>query len=163
MKTIKFLDGTILHIEDSVLMKMFHYIQMKERDTEAGGVLLGKQIKNREEYILSDISVPTIKDKRKRFSFVRDKRNAQFIINQVWRETKGITNYLGEWHSHPECNPTPSNIDRNLIRQIINDRSNVFSKVFLIIVGFDQSLYIGVANSKVSANIIFSTEIGGAE
>lgn len=163
MKTIIFLDGTILHIEDSVLMKMFHYIQTGESDPEAGGVLLGKQIKNREEYILSDISEPTIKDKRKRFSFVRDKRSAQIIINQVWKETKGITNYLGEWHSHPECNPTPSNIDRNLIHQIINDRSNVFSKVFLIIVGLDQSLYIGMANSKISANIILSTEIGGAK
>lgn len=163
MKTINFLDGTVLYIENSVLMKMFQYIQTRESDTEAGGILLGKQLENREEYILSDISEPKAKDKRKRFSFVRDKRSAQFVINKAWKETKGVTNYLGEWHSHPESNPIPSNTDRNLIQQVINDRSNVFTKVFLIIIGLDKSMYIGLANSNISNNIILSVEIGGAK
>lgn len=163
MKTINFLDGTILHIDDSVLMKMFQHMQTRESDTEAGGILLGKQLENREEYFLSDISEPTVKDKQKRFSFVRDKHSAQFIISQAWKETNGITNYLGEWHSHPESNPTPSNIDKNLIQQVINDHSNVFAKVFLVIVGLDKSMYIGFANSNISTDIIFSVEIGGVK
>ena len=79
--------------------------------------------------------------------------SAQRIINKKWHESNGIENYLGEWHSHPENRPTPSHIDRGLIRQVIRDGANAFKKVFLIIVGKDQSLYIGVADSEISHEI----------
>ena len=95
-------------------------------------------------------------DKRGRFSFVRNKVSAQRIINKKWDESNGIENYLGEWHSHPENRPTPSHIDRSLIRQVIRDGTNAFKKVFLIIVGKDQSLYIGVADSETSHEIYTS-------
>ena len=71
-------------------------------------------------------------------------------------KSNGIENYLGEWHSHPENRPTPSHVDRSLMRQIIKDGTNVFKKVFLIIVGKDQSLYIGVTNSEISNEIYTS-------
>ena len=161
MKAVTFFDGTILYLEEITLVKMYRYVQSKKSQNESGGILLGRQIENREEYILSDISEPTKKDKKGRFSFTRDKQSAQFVIDQKWKETNGVENYLGEWHTHPECNPTPSQIDRNLVRQVINDNSNVFTKVFLIIVGVDQSLYIGLANSNVSNDIIFSTQLRG--
>lgn len=95
-------------------------------------------------------------DKRGRFSFCRNKVSAQRIINKKWHESNGIENYLGEWHSHPESKPTPSYVDRNLIQQIIADSTNVFKKVFLIIVGKDKSLYIGITNSEVSNKIYTS-------
>lgn len=67
---------------------------------------------------------------------------------------------MGEWHTHPEYNPTPSQVDKKLIKQIIDDHSNVFVKVFLIIVGTDQSLYIGMADSSTSNDITFSERLG---
>lgn len=33
-------------------------------------------------------------------------------------------------------------------------KSNVFSKVFLIILGIDKSIYIGLANADISKKII---------
>lgn len=159
MKSIAFYDGTILHIEEKVLKKMFRYVQTEKLANEAGGILLGKKVEGREEYVLTDISVPSKKDKRGRFFFVRSKNTAQSIINQKWEETNGVENYLGEWHTHPECNPAPSQVDRNLIRQVIEDKSNVFSKVFLVITGMDKTLFVGIVNSKISTNITFSKEI----
>lgn len=160
MYTITFPDKTILHIEDSAIKKLFRYVQKQKADLEAGGILLGKRYQAREEYIVSDISEPDKRDIRSRFAFVRNKCSAQRIINQLWAESNGIINYLGEWHTHPEYNPTPSQVDKKLIKQIIYDHSNVFVKVFLIIVGTDQSLYIGMADSSTSNDITFSERLG---
>lgn len=90
------------------------------------------------------------------FSFIRSKISAQRIVDKKWHDSNGIENYLGEWHSHPENCPTPSHTDRELIQQVIKDDTNVFKKVFLIIVGKDQSLYIGIANSNISNEIYTS-------
>lgn len=156
MESVCFEDGTILHIEDVALTKLFKYIQCSNTAKEAGGILIGKRIDGREEYYLCDISEPSMMDRRSRFSFVRSKISAQQTTDKKWRESNGIENYIGEWHTHPENKPTPSPTDRELIQQIIKDNSNVFPKVFLIIVGKDRSLYIGIANSNVSSQIYTS-------
>jgi len=156
MESVCFEDGTILHIEDVALAKLFKYIQCFHEAKESGGILIGKKVNGREEYYLCDISEPSVMDRRSRFSFVRNKVSAQRIINKKWRESNGIENYMGEWHTHPENKPTPSTTDRELIQQIIKDNSNVFPKVFLIIVGKDRSLYLGIANSDVSSQIYTS-------
>lgn len=140
MESVCFEDGTILHIEDIALAKLLKYVQRSGSSKEAGGVLIGKQIQDREEYYLCDISEPSRMDKRSRFSFIRSKISAQRIVDKKWHDSNGIENYLGEWHSHPENCPTPSHTDRELIQQVIKDDTNVFKKVFLIIVGKDQSL-----------------------
>ena len=100
MERIRFEDGTILYIEDIVLAKLFKYLQRSSTSKEAGGILIGKQAKGREEYYLCDVSEPSHMDKKGRFSFVRNKVSAQRIINKKWHESNGIENYLGEWHSH---------------------------------------------------------------
>ena len=156
MKYVQCEDGTILYIEDVVLTKLFKYLQRNNTTKEAGGILIGKQVKGQEEYYLCDVSEPSHMDKRGRFSFIRNKVSAQQIVNKKWYKSNGIENYLGEWHSHPENRPTPSHVDRSLMRQIIKDGTNVFKKVFLIIVGKDQSLYIGVTNSEISNEIYTS-------
>ena len=160
MYTTVFPDGTILHIEDLAINMLFMHIQKHKTDMEAGGILLGKRYQKREEYIISDISELDERDIRSRFAFVRSKHSAQRIINQLWAESNGIINYLGEWHTHPEYRATPSQVDKKLIEQIIHDHSNVFVKVFLIIIGTDQSLYVGMADSSISNNIIFSKRLG---
>ena len=160
MTTVTFPDGTILRFEKHALIKMLSFAQTNKVDKEAGGILLGKQVQNRNEYIISDVSVPNNKDIRRRFSFVRNKDAAQCIINRWWWETKGVVNYLGEWHTHPELCPVPSQVDRTLIKQVIDDHSNVFTRLFLIIVGTNHTLYIGLADSSISNAIIYSQYIG---
>ena len=154
MKTVMFEDGTTIHVKDCVLATMLSYVQICSTQMEAGGIILGKKVVNREEYILTEITVPSSGDKRSRFSFVRNKKSAQNVINRKWKETDGVVNYLGEWHTHPENNPIPSEIDRALLRQIINDKSNAFPKVTLMIVG-THSIYLGLADSNISKEILY--------
>lgn len=79
MKYVQFEDGTILYIEDVVLTKLFKYLQRNNTTKEAGGILIGKQVKGQEEYYLCDVSEPSHMDKRGRFSFIRNKVSAQMI------------------------------------------------------------------------------------
>ena len=44
MESIYFEDGTLLHIEDLALAKLFKYIQTEPTSNEAGGILIGKQL-----------------------------------------------------------------------------------------------------------------------
>ena len=159
MLTISFSDGTIVDIEDSVLSMFQSYEQRQLWSKEAGGVLVGKQMKNENHYILSAVSTPTKYDRQTRFSFTRSILSAQPFIDKKWKESEGIENYLGEWHTHPELFPTPSETDKALIRQIVSDKTSHFSKVILVIVGLKGTIYIGIADSQNTGEISMSKEI----
>lgn len=145
MHTIVFQNGTILHIEDIALEELFHYTQRGINSREAGGVLIGKKLSSKDEYIICGLTTPNVYDKRDYLSFTRSVKLHQSYINKRWKETNGIENYVGEWHTHPEVMPTPSTIDRDLIKQVVRDHTGVFGKIFLIIVGQKRTMYIGCA------------------
>ena len=153
MMEIVFKDKTTLIIESELLEKLYSYVQVGSAP-ENGGVLLGKKDVESETYFVTDLSVPSSKDIKGIFSFIRNKDVTQKLIDQRWKDSDGIENYLGEWHTHPEMQPTPSSVDKKLINIIIEDKSNVFSKVFLIILGIDKSIYVGLANADISKKII---------
>lgn len=159
MLTITFPDGTVVDICKHVITKIHKYEQNRIWKSEAGGVLVGKKHITSEHYTITDISTPTVYDKRSRFSFVRDVRSAQPFINKKWEESNGITNYVGEWHTHPEAIPTPSSVDVNLIKQVVSDKTSPFTKVFLIIYGLDHTLYIGIAQNTLPGTIHTSQQI----
>ncbi|HAN20401.1 MAG: hypothetical protein A2Y15_08590 [Clostridiales bacterium GWF2_36_10] len=160
MKNIIFSDFTELEIDDFVLNKIFYYTQTKYRN-ESGGILLGKKYANINKYSINDVSVPCPKDKQGRCFFLRNKINAQKIINTKWIESNGIINYLGEWHTHGVELPIPSITDHKLISQIIHDKSNVFEHVFMLILGSKKDLYVGLANSSYNDKIFESKIIKG--
>ncbi|MTI47822.1 MAG: hypothetical protein FH761_08275 [Firmicutes bacterium] len=133
---------TILSIEGNVILKIMKYRQ-KQGMHESGGILLGKVRNDYSELIITDISEPCIKDKSGRCYFIRNKENAQMIINKEWEKSNGEINYLGEWHTHPEINPNPSFIDRRLLKQCIKKNKYPFHGLFMIIVGTNGHLYVG--------------------
>lgn len=135
-------DDRRLIIEDNALNKLFKYCQNDSKN-ERGGLLLGKIREDLSEYIVVDISEPCKRDKSGRYYFVRDKKNAQEVLNKFWKSSQGEINYLGEWHTHPETNPLPSPTDRKLIDDCLSTIKNAPDIIFLIIVGTDRSLYLG--------------------
>lgn len=159
MLTVSFSDGTIVDIEDGLLTTFQSFEQQQMWSKEAGGILIGKKLMDEEHYVLSAVSTPTKQDKRTRFSFTRSKQSAQQYIDKHWIESGGIENYFGEWHTHPEIKPSPSNVDQSLIRQIVSDKSSPFSKVLLIIVGQKGTLYLGLADSQGTGAISITQEI----
>ncbi|HUG16211.1 MAG TPA: Mov34/MPN/PAD-1 family protein, partial [Thermomicrobiales bacterium] len=101
---------------------------------EAGGVLLGRHIRDTCDIVVDLVSTPLPGDRQSRTRFFRARRRHQALIDQVWLVIDGACTYLGEWHTHPEVIPTPSLIDQfDWRRKLIVDR---FSNcAFFVIVG----------------------------
>lgn len=93
-----------------VLNRLSSFIQHNGQP-EAGGVLLGRALKETGDSIIDEITIPTEGDRRSRFAFHRSRKKHQQAIDMAWEESQKTCNYLGEWHTHPEPVPTPSSVD----------------------------------------------------
>lgn len=106
-------NGGRLGVSEEALAVMCSFTQLQPRDTEAGGVLIGRFIEGGEDVVVDLVTSPLPGDRRSRTRFHRSKRPHQKVLDREWRESGGKRTYLGEWHTHPEPCPTPSHIDLN--------------------------------------------------
>ena len=134
-------DKLKLVIEDEVLSGIYKFNPINYKN-ENGGILLGKFNKKKNTYIITNISTTNSKDRKGKCFFIRSKKEAQVIINRFWKESKGEINYLGEWHTHNEEYPTPSFIDKKLIKQMLNNKNAEIDNVFMVILGKNKNLYM---------------------
>lgn len=133
-----------IKLDTSVIEKFNAYTQTDAKSCEAGGVLLGRFIRHSKNIVVDKISVPMIGDKRSRFSFFRNRKMHQRIIDNNWFSSKGTCNYLGEWHTHPEDYPSPSNIDYNNWKKKLKEDVYSSRYLYFIIVGIkDVSIWEG--------------------
>ena len=135
-----------LIIEDDVLRKMYKYAP-EDYKYENGGILLGKFLEKDSTYIITNVSTTNSKDRKGKYFFIRNKIQAQIIINKLWADSQGIINYLGEWHTHNEKSPKPSFVDKKLVKQMINNKNTEIKNAFMLILGKDKELYICTINS----------------
>lgn len=132
---------TILVISDNVISKINKYRQVDGMN-EFGGILLGRIRSDFNEYEIVDISEPCDKDKSSKYGFIRNKENAQKIVDKAFKSSNGIIQYMGEWHTHPEVNPKPSYIDKKLLNECFKNK-NIPKKIFMLILGDGGKLYVG--------------------
>jgi integrative and conjugative element protein (TIGR02256 family) len=126
--------GGRIKVTGKVLSVMNSYAQRGPSDTEAGGVLLGRYLLGSDDVVVDEVTVPMSGDRRSRYLFYRDKKLHQAAIDAAWEVSGGICTYLGEWHTHPEADPTPSDIDKkDWRRRLHQDRYE--DELFFLIVG----------------------------
>jgi integrative and conjugative element protein (TIGR02256 family) len=131
-------DGSGVGISEAALALLLSHRQLGRKDKEAGGVLLGRYIRGCRDMVIDSLSVPGPKDWRTRTSFYRLREHHQKAIDEAWQSSRGTVNYLGEWHTHPESFPTPSNVDIwDWRRRLQEDTFDSGSLLFLI-VGLEQ-------------------------
>jgi len=114
---------------------MATYLQNSIEKTEGGGVLLGKAFEQSGNIIIDMVTTPQVNDIRRRFFFFRNQKRHQQIINEIWKESEGTINYLGEWHTHPEDVPIPSLIDLQNWRKQVHNASYEGDCLIFIILG----------------------------
>lgn len=131
-------DGFVL-FESDVLAVINPFRQRFSRAPEAGGILMG--YRRADHLHIVDATVPGPRDTGTRVSFRRDDLSHQRQASVQWRDSNGYLDYLGEWHTHPEINPSPSGTDRRAWQEIVARRpSDVF--VFAIL-GIDGGIWMG--------------------
>nr|WP_240635385.1 Mov34/MPN/PAD-1 family protein [Lysobacter enzymogenes] len=110
------------------------YRQLRDADCEAGGLLLGSV--HGCHMLITDATVPTRFDKRFRFFFERMESVHRLVASTMWRQSKGLIRYLGEWHTHPQDQPSPSGTDILEWRDLAKKRRD-FRPMLAVIVGRD--------------------------
>ncbi len=152
---IEFDDGVTLRIAQSVIDEISSLVASRGLDTESGGILLGTQVSDAQQFEITMASMPSILDVSRHYSFLRRMTPANKLISKSWDNSAGTVNYLGEWHTHNEPNPTPSATDRSLMLQVVKDGSCLLDRAFMFIVGNSGKAYVG-AVSLHNENGIYS-------
>ncbi len=130
--------GDRFELNSKIVAQLLDYKQDAPDKTEVGGVLLGRFILNCNDVVVDRITVPMQGDKSSRFHFFRAARLHQQVIDEVWHLSKRTCNYLGEWHTHPEPDPSPSWIDRlGWRKKLLFDRFDS-EVLYFVIVGTEK-------------------------
>jgi integrative and conjugative element protein (TIGR02256 family) len=107
-----FLTGArLVTLSDEVTRQIQRFTEPPESNLEAGGILLGSYRGPHIEVV--QCTTPMRKDARTRFGFIRRDPGHQRAADSAWRASGRTINFVGEWHTHPEDHPRPSNVDRN--------------------------------------------------
>ena len=118
---------------------------------EIGGLLLGEHIRD-EVFRVAEISVQ--RSGGTHVSFVRDPREHRDQLAEFFTRTGGDYtrfNYLGEWHSHPSFEPTPSPEDLQTMQSIVEDPTVGVNFVTLLIASPVNGMTIQVSATAFRA------------
>lgn len=140
------LGGKKILINNTVLKIFSNFRQVKNNKKESGGILLGR-IHNKNLFSLTKVSTPNMFDKAKRCNFIRNKKAAQIIIDFEFYNSLGKTIYLGEWHTHPENHPNPSEQDYLMLKEQFSKNNLNTNEIILIIQGI-KYVYVGLYNGS---------------
>jgi proteasome lid subunit RPN8/RPN11 len=90
---------------------------------------------------------PLTRDSRgARYSFFRGSAGLTAFFSKLFRLSGGKEHYVGDWHSHPGGDPTPSDVDASNALAIARDRKALCPECILVILALDeQAADIGVS------------------
>lgn len=123
-----------LIIVEHALKQLQGFAQRCRWDSEAGGVLLGRHLLDSHDVVVDEVSTPQSSDRRSRFGFFRSSRH-ELVARQRWLEENSTSAYLGLWHTHPEGDPTPSDVDQRDWQQAVAGDTYEGDRLFFPIVG----------------------------
>jgi len=143
------------HSKDRLIIKadvlnVFKKYEQKNEAAESGGILLGYVYKDRSEIV--KVTAPGSFDSFAKNFFIRSKISAQVQINKAWGKSKGTLIYLGEWHTHREKNPTPSIVDKGMIKKSLKETKMEIDFLYLIIVGQKDTYWVGKQTKNKCSN-----------
>lgn len=114
--------------------------KMQLDDNEDCGLLFGSQISD------NSIRINAISDSCRRTSSAKrcscelDVQKANTLINEEYLKSNHTRFYIGEWHTHPEDNPTPSYRDNQSIKESYHKNQMVIPNLMIMAIVGRQSI-----------------------
>lgn len=144
---MRFTDNKDIKItfEIEVLELFEKHKQLSENSLEAGGQLFAHF--NSKEVIISKATGLRENDKRGRFFFWPNRKKENSEVKALFQ--KGF-HYVGDWHTHPEPVPTPSDTDLKNISECYNKSKHNLQYFIMVVVGtapFPNGIHVSL-NSK---------------
>ncbi|MCP4902047.1 MAG: hypothetical protein GY906_34205 [bacterium] len=122
--------GQALCVSSSAIAAFAAHRQSGVSEPEAGGVLFARfDLPN---VIIERAAAPSCTDRRSRFAFFVDKGRRR---KQVKRAYKNGLHFIGEWHTHPQADPTPSPRDLLSMNDLFVKSCHELNFFVMIIVG----------------------------
>lgn len=133
-------------IDKPVWKFLFSHAQSDAHTTEAGGILLGHRAGNHIHIISATGPLPD--DKRERLTFDRIDAGHQQAAYSAWTSSGGTVDYVGDWHTHPQTNPTPSQKDYLEWRKLMSKISKLH--IFAIVGTSRNGIWLGCGTTSPS-------------
>lgn len=137
-----------IFVEGNILKEIQNYQKYGAFELESGGIIAGYYDVHNNALRVTDITWPQSDDICKQFQFIRKEKDHQEIMDKLWTESEHMKSYLGEWHTHNQCRPSPSFVDRNNWKKISKKAHN-FKDLLFIIVGKKYTGIWIVNNQKI--------------
>ena len=135
-------------ITDAVFNIFRKFQQIKASSYENGGILMGQVSGSNKNILICRASIPTHLDKNGENYFYRSMQFAQQIVDYEFYNSTGRNTYLGEWHTHPAKNATPSRQDIDMIKTQFKENKIQTNFLLLCVVGISD-LYLGFYDGDV--------------
>lgn len=142
---VKNSDQTLL-FTDAVLAHFHSHRQLRTRSKEAGGQLFARF--DGQTIRIERATGPRPTDCRSRRTFVPNRRAERREIKRLF---KAGLYYVGDWHTHPEPQPTPSETDIGSFQDMFRKSRHGLASFVMVIVGtasFPKSLFVGLCTSE---------------
>jgi len=124
----------LVEVSEDVVRTIERYSKPGKHNREAGGILIGSY---RGAHIqIVECTTPLFRDRRSRVLFDRRDKGHQRTALDRWRASGKTITFVGEWHTHPETDPSPSPMDRRTWRRVA--RNNRAGNTFFLIRGYDN-------------------------
>lgn len=144
-------------LSEPVLRHFSEYRQLARHDREAGGQLFARF--DVPCIIVVEATGPRKTDRRTRTSYAPDRTAEQVEINQ--RAVDGLI-WVGDWHTHPDDHPRPSQLDIASITECAERSSLQLNGLLLIVVGRNEppdGLYVSIYEPQGGCRLLPSGDV----
>lgn len=149
--------GQFLTLEQSVLDHFVKWRQLDPKMPEAGGQLFGAVEGQCIKVKLA--TGPRRSDRRGRFFFIADRLAERREIGTLY---KSGLHYFGDWHTHPQSIPTPSDTDLSSMAELFARSKHELNAFLMVIVGtaeFPDGLHVSLHETKLWSSINAKPEV----
>lgn len=135
----------------NALATMERHRQLRARDPEAGGMLFARI--SPEAIHIEEATKPRRSDRRWRFGFWPCTKIQQQVIDARF---KAGLHFVGEWHTHPEPHPYPSDLDFSSMERCFLDSQHELKALVMVIIGTApllSGLWVSLHNQRESRRL----------
>lgn len=131
---------------------------------ESGGVLIGRHIDS-SRIVIDGVVGPGPDARHERYRFEPNLEWQHARIAEHFERSDGLSNYLGDWHSHPRArHGRLSHIDRRALRKIIDEPAALCPKPLMAIYwGSPDAWTLSAWEATLRSRLILGSCIGVAE
>lgn len=139
--------GQRLLLTGKILTHFARHRQLSSHDQEAGGQLFATFSESRIQ--VERATGPRESDQRGVRFFIPNRLAERREIKQQFK--KGL-HYVGDWHTHPEARPCPSNTDIESFQDMFGKSRHKLASLVMVIVGtatFPDGLYVALCTKRM--------------